>query len=155
MDDIKALQIFDRVGAVDIPEVKDLALKIYETGFASHQCYWNDRLYIAFRFDLDKEHKKRAIINSIIFNGSIEYFEGRTHFGFDNKGLLSTLGVPDRIIPGSFRVPYDFLSSEIREIVAKNFGIDIKDKKELLRVSGEDYQEALRQKQNARHLQFL
>ena len=94
MDDLTKLQKLDKREEFDTPEAKDLAQKVYDNGLPSHQCYWNDRLYIAFKFGLDEERKKKEVLNSILRNGCQGCFEQDTHHGFDNRKLFEGGGIP-------------------------------------------------------------
>jgi len=141
MTDLERLHKLEEQGIIEGPETKRLALAIYERGLPIHQCYWNDRLYIAIRFGLDKPLQKRAVVNSVITNGRTGYFEQKTHFNFDNRGLLMGLGVPVELLPrpSSSFLEYTGLNDRVIKIVADKFEIDLKNIPELRRLQGEFY----------------
>jgi hypothetical protein len=141
MTNLTRLQELDRQGTTDTPEARELALTVYEKELPTHQCYWNDRLYIAIRFGLDKERQRRAVVNSVVTNGRTGYFEQRTHFDFNNRSLLECLGVPVTLLPQFSDTPLDYqnLDEEVIRRVAKKFEIDLDNTSELRRLQGDFY----------------
>jgi len=138
LDELKRL---DEEGKANTLEAQAIALEVYEHGLPMHQCYWNDRLYIALRFGLDEQHQKRAIVNSVISNGRSGYFEQTTHFGFDNRKLLQEQGIPLELLPEEEKpyLDYQELDERVIEIVTKKFGVDLNNRKELERLAGDYY----------------
>lgn len=132
MADLKRLQQLDSEGSVNSPEALELALKTFKDGLPLHQCYWNDRLYIAVRFGLQAELQRKAIVCSVVLNGASGYFETETHFGFDNSRLLQELGIPAEHIPTG--KGYHTLDERVIRAVAKRFEVDLDNPSEMLRL---------------------
>jgi len=141
MSELARLQELDKKGVVDTPEARELALKVYEEGLPTHQCYWNDRLYIAIRFGLDEEHQRKAVVNSVVANGRSGYFEQRTHFGFDNRRLLQEQGVPTEFLPAMHggALDYQDLDERVIRTVAEKFGINLGNREDLERLQEDFY----------------
>ena len=59
--------------------------KIHEDN--KHNCYWNDLFYLTNRFDSDDSDKKRAAIVAL-WNGRHNYWEWKTHHGFNNRSVV-------------------------------------------------------------------
>ncbi len=88
----ETLRFFEQIGKEGEPKPHWLAWRIFEDFFPSHNCYWNDKFYIANRFNLRPFHKKQAAV-VVLWNGRKGYFEWITHFGFDNAKLFHDLGL--------------------------------------------------------------
>lgn len=80
ISDLTRLQELDKKGEVDTSEARRLALDVYIGLPGGHQCYWNDRLYIAIRFGLNEVWQRAAITNSVVANGRSGYFEQKNTF---------------------------------------------------------------------------
>ena len=132
MSDLQRLQQLDREGSVNSPEALELAVRAYNVSLPLHQCYWNDRFYIAVRFGLQRELQRRAVVNSVVLNGASGYFETETHFGFDNSRLLQELGISAEHIPTG--KGYHTLDEKVIRAVAQKFEVDLDDPSEMLRL---------------------
>lgn len=128
--DIQRLLELDKKGEYNTRKARDLALKVFTYGFDNHQCFWNDRLYIALRFNLPIELKRKAVVNSIVANGRSAYFESVTHFGFNLFSLLQAQGVRFKLAqPG--KETYQELDEKVIRDISDLFEIDLEDRKQL------------------------
>lgn len=112
-----------------------LAYQIYEGSFPPHNAYWNDRFYIAQKFNLDEFHKKISTI-VLLWNGDNDYFEWITHDGFDNARLFRELNLINPQEENLFResykkqgILYTSLTRNLSEKVADKFQITKEERK--------------------------
>ena len=77
--------------AYSAEEIKDAAVKTYRDQPA-HRCYWNNRFFLAIKFDLPAK-KKRESAELAVENGHDGYWEWRTHSGYDMVRLLREVGI--------------------------------------------------------------
>lgn len=97
-EDVNLLQELDKLEIFpsDKDNLSGLTRKIIKTHFfdhgEGHNCYWNASFYLANRFNLSEFSKKQSAIVAL-WNGRNNYWEWKTHYGFDNAKLLKDLNL--------------------------------------------------------------
>lgn len=126
----------EQEGKATSRKAKRLALEAYNEG-PEHPRYWNDRFYLAVRFNLSKRLQKQAFVNSIISNGKKGYFELETSAGYDNEKLLFELGVgfPKNCSYLKSSGKDFFLPEGLIKFLAEKFKVDLENKEKLIRLS--------------------
>lgn len=102
---------FERDGKMGTVEATRYAENFFDNAFGphSHQCYWNDRLAAALKYNLDGTRKRRAL-KQVLNNGISGYFERTTHCGLDLISLLKGVVKEEDLIEDPTRAPYVKLS---------------------------------------------
>lgn len=67
-----------------------LAITAFDAGLPLHHCYNNDRFAVAVLCDEPIE-RQRMVAGLAAYNGRAEYWEWKTHFGFDTMAALKRL----------------------------------------------------------------
>lgn len=114
--------------------IKHIAERVCHRGFMPtadewHNCYWNDGFYAANRFDLN-EHTKRITAIVALWNGRHNYWEWKTHGGFDMARLLGDMSIISRQkqeelnnATSRSRTDYFVLPKEIHDKIREEFAL--------------------------------
>lgn len=119
-------EIIDEVlnGSTSYPkeEVQQAALDVWESQPA-HQCYWNNRFFLAIKFDLPEEMQRQAAWMSVL-NGLNGYWEWKTHSSYDLVQALQDIGIIDMVPESLDDVPvhlYIDVDAVVLEQIAHKF----------------------------------
>jgi len=112
-----ALKIFLSAGEEKSPTAQWMAKSMYNR-FPMHNCYENDKFYIAHAFDLSAQKKHRTAL-ALVENCMAEYFEPKTHGQFDLSGLLEKLGAPLHIPYIEGKMYYGVQHRKIKSLAEK------------------------------------
>jgi len=93
-----------------------------------HQCYWNNRFFLAIKFDLPEEMQRQAAWMSVL-NGLNGYWEWKTHSSYDLVQALRdigiTEGVPEKLADVSQHL-YIPVERVVLDQIAKKFNLPTK-----------------------------
>ena len=95
-------------------EVRQAALDVWESQ-PLHQCYWNNRFFLAIKFDLPEEMQRQAAWMSVL-NGLNGYWEWKTHSSYDLVQALQDIGITD-MVPKSLDDVPDHLYIDVDAVV--------------------------------------
>jgi hypothetical protein len=95
---------------------------VFEHGFALHQCYWNDRFCIAVMLGLPWDLQQKAAWCALN-NGLTEYWEWRTHHGYDVARVLKHIGIESGSGLGRNERGYFYLDGDVARQIAEHFSL--------------------------------
>ncbi|GEM_PF-2689568 len=108
-------------------DIEKAALDVYENQ-AAHQCYWNNRFFLAVKFDLPEEMQRTAAWKAIT-NGLNGYWEWRTHSGYDLVQAMQEIGITEGVPEKAANVPdhlYIPVEKDVLAQIARKFNLPTK-----------------------------
>lgn len=90
-----------------------------------HQCYWNNRFFLAIKFGLPEEMQRQAAWMAVL-NGLNGYWEWKTHSNYDLVEALRAIGiikgVPEKLsdVPRHLYIPVEMV---VLEQIANKFNL--------------------------------
>ncbi len=93
-----------------------------------HQCYWNNRFFLAIKFDLPEKMQRQAAWMAVL-NGLNGYWEWKTHSGYDLVQALHAIGVTEGVPEKLADVPHHLYVPVERVVlagIAKKFNLPTK-----------------------------